>query len=249
MLASPSYNVLLGRGTEKGQAMSLVLFWWLKGGCSDKSLDCSISHPALNLSAYSKEAKRSYNVSLVSTLTDKNIFFYSYKMSSFHWAHAQWANRMLTWYLPTLCPGNWEISQSHLDIFLRITTKIGDNWGTHGNTAYSRPNICSNPRYSWVTYFILSNFCNFTQLVLSTHPLLFYPFLSYYQTYVVLSNCLGVLSCARSLRQYTFLTHQASLAIVPFWYGGSRHGWGFLLEQPDTFTFYACKMCAQNAHI
>ncbi len=34
--------------------------------------------------------------------------------------------------------------------------------------------IFSNPRYSWVTYFILSNICNFSQLVLSilsTHPL------------------------------------------------------------------------------
>ncbi len=29
-----------------------------------------------------------------------------------------------------------------------------------------------------------------------------------------------VLLCARSLRQYTFLTHQASLAIVPFWLWG-----------------------------
>ncbi len=26
---------------------------------------------------------------------------------------------------------------------------------------------CSNPRYSWVTYFILSNICNFSQLILS----------------------------------------------------------------------------------
>ncbi len=34
--------------------------------------------------------------------------------------------------------------------------------------------ICSNPRYSWVTYFILSNICYFSQLILSilsTHPL------------------------------------------------------------------------------
>ncbi len=28
-----------------------------------------------------------------------------------------------------------------------------------------------------------------------------------------------VLSCARSLRQYTFLTHQTSLVIVPFLFG------------------------------
>ncbi len=37
-----------------------------------------------------------------------------------------------------------------------------------------------------------------------------------------------VLSCARSLCQYTCLTHQASLAIVPFWlWGESDRGWGF----------------------
>ncbi len=94
---------------------------------------------------------------------------------------------------------------------------------------------CSNPRYSWVTYFILSNLCKFAQLVLSTHFLLFYQFWSPYQSFVVLSNfcqfltpcylltfyviwqpinALAVhttnttltlaLSCARSLRQYTF---------------------------------------------
>ncbi len=37
-----------------------------------------------------------------------------------------------------------------------------------------------------------------------------------------------ILSCARSLCQYTFPTHQASLAIVPFRLGGgSDRGWGF----------------------
>ncbi len=39
-----------------------------------------------------------------------------------------------------------------------------------------------------------------------------------------------VLRLSLSLRQYTFLTHQTPLAIVPFWYGGSRHGWGFSLR-------------------
>ncbi len=37
-----------------------------------------------------------------------------------------------------------------------------------------RSRTCSNPRYSWVTYFKLSDICNFSQLVrsiLSTHPL------------------------------------------------------------------------------
>ncbi len=108
---------------------------------------------------------------------------------------------------------------------------------------------CSNPGYFWVTYFILSSFCNFYQLILSIRPLLLDQFLSPYQSFVVLSNICyllplcylltlhfiyapykctcwtqlstsPVLSCARSLRQYTFLTHQASLAIGPFWYGG-----------------------------
>ncbi len=49
----------------------------------------------------------------------------------------------------------------------------------------------NNPRYSWVTYFILSNICNFSQLVwsiLSTHPLLTLSILSPYQSFVVLSN-------------------------------------------------------------
>ncbi len=48
--------------------------------------------------------------------------------------------------------------------------------------------MCSNYRYSWVTYFILSNFCNFSQFVYSNHPLLLYYFLSPYQSFVVLSN-------------------------------------------------------------
>ncbi len=52
----------------------------------------------------------------------------------------------------------------------------------------------SNPRYSWVTYFIWSNFCNFSQLVLSTHPLLLYQFLSPYQSFVVLSNVCHLLA-------------------------------------------------------
>ncbi len=53
--------------------------------------------------------------------------------------------------------------------------------------------VCSNPRYSWVSYFTLSNFCNFSQLVLSSHPLLLYQFChlinisSSYQTSVIFS--------------------------------------------------------------
>ncbi len=80
--------------------------------------------------------------------------------------------------------------------------------GTWGRTAFS---LCSkanaikiltsmghsgllcSPRYSWVTYFILSNICNFSQLFLSTHPLLLYQFChlinlsSSYQTSVIFS--------------------------------------------------------------
>ncbi len=44
--------------------------------------------------------------------------------------------------------------------------------------------LCSNLQYSSV---ILSNFCNFSQLVLSAHPLLVYQLLSSHQTFTVLS--------------------------------------------------------------
>ncbi len=96
--------------------------------------------------------------------------------------------------------------------------------------------------------------------MLSTHPLLFDQLLSSYQTYVIVSpipiyslfyaiyapykcTCTKHQTIQISLSSYLahtlctktpFPTQQASLAIVPFWYGGSRHGWGFLLEQPNT---------------
>ncbi len=130
--------------------------------------------------------------------------------------------------------------------------------------------FCSNQQYSWVTYFILSNFCNISQLVLSTHPLLNYQFChlinlsSSYQPSVIFSSFViyslftlsthpihaptvhiknttlsPVLSCARSLCQYTFLTYQASLAIVPFWlWGDQTVAGGFLIEQTDLFYFH-----------
>ncbi len=113
--------------------------------------------------------------------------------------------------------------------------------------------MCSSRRYSCVTCIILSNFCNFSQFVLSTNPLLLYQFLSSYQIFVVLSNfchfltlviyspftlsthptnepaihttnttLFPVLSCAGSLRKFTFLTHPAFLAIVPIWYRGTE---------------------------
>ncbi len=43
----------------------------------------------------------------------------------------------------------------------------------------------SNLRYSWLACIILSNFCNFSQLVLSTHPLLIYQVLSSYKNFAV----------------------------------------------------------------
>ncbi len=44
---------------------------------------------------------------------------------------------------------------------------------------------CSNLWYSWVTCVIFSNFCNFSQLVLSTHPLLLYQQCYLYTFYVI----------------------------------------------------------------
>ncbi len=41
--------------------------------------------------------------------------------------------------------------------------------------------------YLWAIFVILSNLCNFSQLILSTHPLLLYQCLPPYQTFVVLS--------------------------------------------------------------
>ncbi len=46
--------------------------------------------------------------------------------------------------------------------------------------------ICSN--LFGVTCITLSNFCNFSQFVLSTHPVLLYQLLSPYHTSVILSN-------------------------------------------------------------
>ncbi len=101
---------------------------------------------------------------------------------------------------------------------------------------------CSSPRSPWVTYVIISEVCNFSPLILS---LLFYQIMSSYQPFVIFSPFViyslftlsthpinghsvhttntavcHVLPCAHSLRQYIFLTDQASLAIAPFWYVG-----------------------------
>ncbi len=122
--------------------------------------------------------------------------------------------------------------------------------------------ICCNLRCSWVICVSLLNFCNFSQLVLSTHPLLLYQFLSSYQTFVIFSpfvicslftlsthpinppdvhisdtTLTPVLSCTRSLRQYTFPTQQTSLAIVRFWCEGIEAG-GFLQQQLNTLWIF-----------
>ncbi len=61
------------------------------------------------------------------------------------------------------------------------------------NVAQLLQKMCSNPRSSWVTYVILSNFYNFAQLV-NTHPLLFYQLLSSHQTFIILPNFCHFLS-------------------------------------------------------
>ncbi len=109
---------------------------------------------------------------------------------------------------------------------------------------------CSNLQYPWITFVVLSNFYHFCQLVLSTNPLLFYHLFQSYQTCVIFSphcylptfyviyapylctcsthqkhNSLSRLYERTSSAPIHFPTQQASLAIVPFWHGGSRHGW------------------------
>ncbi len=104
-----------------------------------------------------------------------------------------------------------------------------------------------------VTCIIISNCCHFSQLVLSTHPLLFYQLKSPYQTFAIFSplviyslfyvtyapykcNC-----CTHSTTQLSLPSYRARAlcANTPFqlnrrlWptchfdFGGTRHGWGF----------------------
>ncbi len=71
--------------------------------------------------------------------------------------------------------------------------------------------ICSNPRYSWVTYFILSNICNFSQLVLSilsTHPLFA---LSIFVTLSIFRCLIKLLSSSRPLLSINFLRYRLTL--------------------------------------
>ncbi len=83
---------------------------------------------------------------------------------------------------------------------------------------------CGNPQYSWVIYFILSNFCRFSQLGLSTHPLLLCQFLSPYQSFVVLSNFCRLLTLCYLLTFYfiytpykcTCCTHHKQLFLLSY---------------------------------
>ncbi len=70
------------------------------------------------------------------------------------------------------------------------------------------------PLSSYQYFAIFSPFGIYSLFTLSTHPI---NAPAVHTTNTAFSP---VLSCARSLHQYVFLNHQASLAIVPFWYGG-----------------------------
>ncbi len=70
--------------------------------------------------------------------------------------------------------------------------------------------ICSNPRYSCVTFFILSNICNFSQLVLpilSTHPLFA---LSNFATLSIFRRLVKLLSVSHPLLSIHFLRYLAT---------------------------------------
>ncbi len=118
-----------------------------------------------------------------------------------------------------------------------------------------RSDVCSNLRYSWVTCLILSNFYNFSQLVLSTHPLLLYtifvtlsnfchlikllsfshPLLSIYVLrYLTTYKC----TCWTHHKQNAYsrlIVRTISAPIHHFDLGGPGYGWGLFEEQPVTF--------------
>ncbi len=87
---------------------------------------------------------------------------------------------------------------------------------------------------SYQTSAIFSPLVIYPLFTLSSHPI------NIPAVHTTNTTLFPVLSCARSLRQYTFLTHQASLAIVPFWCGGSRHAWGFP-HRTNRYVSRACK--------
>ncbi len=133
----------------------------------------------------------------------------------------------------------------------------------YGMPAYT-PNFgavvnCSKQEYPWITCAISSDFCLFSQLVLSYHRLLSY------QTFVILSDLCHLLTLCYlltfylcNLEMYLLYTPYTSLShlivrpycalihllnsIVDFghrvilMWGCSRHGWGSLLEQTNLFT-------------
>ncbi len=70
------------------------------------------------------------------------------------------------------------------------------------------------------SFVVLPNFCQFlTPCYLFTFYVNWQP-INAPAVHTTNTTLLPFLSCARSLREYNFLTHQASLAIVPFCYGG-----------------------------
>ncbi len=74
------------------------------------------------------------------------------------------------------------------------------------------------------------SFVIYSLFTLSSHPI------NAPTVHITHTTLFPVLSCARSLRQYNFLTHQASLAIVPLWLWGDRGlAGGFLIEHTDLF--------------
>ncbi len=73
------------------------------------------------------------------------------------------------------------------------------------------PCICSNPRYSWVTYFILSSICNFSQLVLSILSTHFLFDLSNFVTLSIFRRLIKLPSSSRPLLSIHFLHYHLTL--------------------------------------
>ncbi len=91
----------------------------------------------------------------------------------------------------------------HEDDRTKTTTKMSVDCLAHvvyvNLLSLCRAVHCNNQRYSWVTCFILSNICNFSQLVLSilsTHPLFA---LSIFVTLSIFRRLIKLLSSSRAL--------------------------------------------------
>ncbi len=89
--------------------------------------------------------------------------------------------------------------------------------------------------FSMLTLCCFINFCHLIKPLSSYQTSVIFSPLVIYSLFTLSSHLINaptvhitnttpfpVLSCARYLRQYTFRTHQPSLAIVPFCYGGDR---------------------------